>query len=245
MLRVLDLFSGIGGFSLGLERTGGFKTVAFCEIEDYPRRVLHKHWPDVPVFEDVRTLRASDVGPVDLICGGFPCQDLSTAGHQVGFSGERSSLYTEIMRLAGEIRPKWIIFENVTGLLTGNGGLWFSIFINDLAALRLDAEWHCIPASAVGAATHRDRVWVVAYPNGTVLEGSIFSKSPFLDSEESRRRQLARAVDACLPADDYARMRPYFDDVPEQMAQLKALGNAVVPVVVEAIGRAILEAGKA
>lgn len=79
-LRVLDLFSGIGGFSLGLERTGGFETVAFCEIDPFCRRVLAKHWPAVPCFEDVTKLRGEDVGPVDVICGGFPCQDISSAG---------------------------------------------------------------------------------------------------------------------------------------------------------------------
>src|SRR5688572_3765853 len=94
-LRVLDLFSGIGGFSLGLERTGGFRTVAFCEIEPYCRSVLKKHWPDVPCFEDVRELHAFDVGPVDVICGGFPCQDISIAGRGAGLAGTKSGLWSE------------------------------------------------------------------------------------------------------------------------------------------------------
>ena len=94
-MKVLDIFSGIGGFSLGLERTGGFKTVAFCEIEPYCRAVLRKHWPDVPIFEDVTKLGAADVGPVDVICGGFPCQDISVAGKQAGIDGERSGLWSE------------------------------------------------------------------------------------------------------------------------------------------------------
>ncbi len=87
MLRVLDLFSGIGGFSLGLERTGGFRTVAFCEIEPYCRAVLKKHWPEVPCFEDVRTIKGTDVGVCDVITGGFPCQDISTAGKMAGIIG--------------------------------------------------------------------------------------------------------------------------------------------------------------
>ena len=120
-MKVLDLFSGIGGFSLGLERTGGFETVAFCEIEEYPRRVLAKRWPDVPCYEDVRTLTAerlaADGIAVDVICGGFPCQDISTAGKGAGLAGERSGLWSEIARLVGELRPSYVIVENVSALL--------------------------------------------------------------------------------------------------------------------------------
>lgn len=97
-LTVLDLFSGIGGFSLGLERTGGFETKAFCEIDPFCRRVLAKHWPQVPCFDDVTTLRGEDVGPVDVICGGFPCQDISIAGRQAGIDGARSGLWGHLAR---------------------------------------------------------------------------------------------------------------------------------------------------
>lgn len=120
-LRVLDLFSGIGGFSLGLERTGGFETVAFCEIEEYPRRVLAKHWPKVPCYDDVRTLTAdrlaADGIAVDVICGGFPCQDISFAGRRAGLEGARSGLWGEYARLIGELRPRFVVVENVPGLL--------------------------------------------------------------------------------------------------------------------------------
>lgn len=172
-LRVLDLFSGIGGFSLGLERTGGFETVAFCEIEDYPRRVLAKHWPGVPCYDDVRTLTADallrDGIAVDVICGGFPCQDLSAAGKQAGMDGTRSGLWSEIARLMGELRPQYVVVENVSGLLSGPSeqpGGWFGRVLGDLAALGYDAEWNCIPASSIGAPHRRDRVWIVAYPQG-------------------------------------------------------------------------------
>ena len=98
-LRLLDLFSGIGGFSLGLESTGGFETVAFCEFDKHARQVLIKHWPKTKIYEDVRTLDAKKYrGPIDVVCGGFPCQDLSVAGKKEGFDGERSSLYTEMLR---------------------------------------------------------------------------------------------------------------------------------------------------
>lgn len=119
-LKVLDLFSGIGGFSLGLERTGGFETVAFCEIEEYPRKVLKKHWPEVPCFGDVTKLKGSDIGTVDVICGGFPCQDLSSAGRGKGIGeGTRSGLFRHMLRLANECGRPIIIFENVARLLSG------------------------------------------------------------------------------------------------------------------------------
>lgn len=167
MLRCLDVFSGIGGFSLGLERTGGFKTVAFCEIEAYPRAVLKKHWPSVVCFNDVRLLNRQvlemfDV-EVDVICGGFPCQDISLAGKGAGLAGERSGLWSEYHRLIQEIRPRYAIIENVSAL-RGRG---LDQVLRSLAAIGYDAEWHCIPASAVGAPHIRDRIWIVAHPRGS------------------------------------------------------------------------------
>jgi DNA (cytosine-5)-methyltransferase 1 len=171
--RVLSLFAGIGGFDLGLERTGGFRTVAFCEIDPFCRRVLAKHWPEVPCYEDVRTLTADTLARdgigVDVICGGFPCQDISTAGIGAGLDGERSGLWSEIARLAGELRPRYVIVENVAALL----GRGLDRVLGDLAEIGFDAEWHCIPASAVGAPHRRDRVWIVANPHGTGLEGRL------------------------------------------------------------------------
>ncbi len=164
MLSVLDLFSGIGGFSLGLECTGGFRTVAFCEIEPFPRAVLAKHWPEVPCYNDVRTLTAgllaADGIPVDVICGGFPCQDISVAGRGAGLDGQRSGLWFDYLRLIEEVRPRWVIIENVSALR--NRGL--GEVLSGLSALGYDAEWHCVPASAIGAPHQRDRVWILAYP---------------------------------------------------------------------------------
>lgn len=188
-MNVLDLFSGIGGFSLGLERAG-MRTVAFCEIDPYCRKVLAKHWPDVPIFGDIRNLSgkiiADAIGEfvweqsgrrdgssganssqprfngsqgIDLICGGFPCQDISVAGKGAGIEGNRSGLWSEYARIIGEVRPRYVIVENVAALL----GRGLERVLGDLAALGYDAEWHCIPASAVGAPHRRDRVWIVAH----------------------------------------------------------------------------------
>ena len=172
-MKVLDLFSGIGGFALGLEAVG-FETVAFCEIDPYAQKILKKNWPGVPIYDDVRRITAdrlvSDGIGVDVITGGFPCQDISAAGRQAGIDGERSGVWGECARLLGEIRPRYAIFENVTNLLAGDGGDWFKRVLWDISSVGYDAEWHCIPASAIGAFHHRDRVWIVAYPSSLKRE---------------------------------------------------------------------------
>ena len=163
-MNVLDLFSGIGGFSFGLQRAG-MRTVAFCEIDQYCRRVLAKHWPGVPCYPDVRELTAerlvADGISVDLVCGGFPCQDISLAGPGFGLAGARSGLWREFARLIRELEPRYVLLENVAALLARGLGE----ILGELATLGYDAEWHCIPASYVGALHRRDRVWIVAYPN--------------------------------------------------------------------------------
>jgi len=167
MLRVLDLFSGIGGFSLGLERTGGFETVAFCEYEPFPRAVLAKHWPNVPCFPDVRTLKGSDIdGPVDVICGGYPCQPFSTAGKRRGKEDDRH-LWPEFSRLVAELRPSWVIGENVAGHIS----MGLDDVLSDLEGQGYACRSFVIPACAVDAPHRRDRVWTVANASGMQRDG--------------------------------------------------------------------------
>ena len=171
MLKVLDLFSGIGGFSLGLERTGGFKTVAFCEIEEYPRRILAKHWPDVPIYEDVKELtherlEADGLGRIDLICGGYPCQPFSHAGERRGAEDDRY-LWPEVKRLMATVRPAWGVFENVAGHVS----MGLDEVLSDLEAEGYTGFPVVVPACAVNASHRRDRVWILAHRSELQCDG--------------------------------------------------------------------------
>lgn len=160
MLTYGTLFSGIDGFAVGFDRLGWdlrwqVEQDAFC------LDVLRHHWPHVPKHTDVSDVGADQLERVDLIAGGFPCQDISLAGAGAGIDGARSGLWSEYARIVGELRPRYVIVENVSALLARGMGR----VLGDLAALGYDAEWDCIPASAFGAPHQRDRLWIVAYPN--------------------------------------------------------------------------------
>jgi DNA (cytosine-5)-methyltransferase 1 len=156
----LGVFSrASGAFDLGFERAG-FETVWQVEIDEYCRRVLERHFPRAERFGDIRDCGAHNLKPVDVICGGFPCQDISTAGPQHGIDGKRSGLWGEMRRIICELRPRFVIVENVSALL--NGGL--ERVLGELAESGFDAEWDCLPAYSVGAPHRRDRVFICAYP---------------------------------------------------------------------------------
>lgn len=173
-MKVLSLFSGIGGLDLGFE-WAGFETVCFCEIEEFPRKVLNKHWPNVPIIEDVRNVTRESVPRVDVIIGGFPCQDISYAGTGAGIDydlstgeGTRSGLWWEYWRVIRELRPRYVVAENVAALT--NRGL--DTVLGSLAQIGYDAEWQIVSAASVGAPHIRERIFIVAYPqHGSVQVG--------------------------------------------------------------------------
>lgn len=154
-----SLFTGIGGIDLGLD-WAGMECAFQVEIEPYCRRVLQKHWPDVRRFEDVRTVGRTNLDYVDLIAGGFPCQDLSLAGKRKGEQGSRSTLWKEFYRIICDLRPRWVLAENVPGLLSANDGRFYGNILRDLAAGGYDAEWQVLPAAAFGAPHIRERVFI-------------------------------------------------------------------------------------
>jgi DNA (cytosine-5)-methyltransferase 1 len=166
-LRLLDTFSGIGGFSLAARWLGGFETVQFVELDPFCRRILKKHWPDVPIHQDICNFRPA-AGFADVIVAGFPCQDISIAGKQRGIKeGTRSGLFYELMRVICLVGPKYIVLENVAAIV--NGGL--DAVLGALAEAGYDCEWACIKASDVGACHQRDRWWCVAYAPDMLSNG--------------------------------------------------------------------------
>ncbi len=158
-MTVGSLFSGIGGLDLGLERAG-FEIRWQVERDPYCQRVLARHWPDVPCYDDITQIRGADLEPVDLLCGGFPCPPVSVAGKGLGDADDRW-LWPEFARLIREVGPRYVLVENVTGLLAHPRE--FGSVLGELAESGYDAEWDCIPAAAVGAPHRRDRLWIVAH----------------------------------------------------------------------------------
>lgn len=225
-MRVGSLFSGIGGLDLGLERAG-MEVAWQSEIDPYACRVLAKHWPDVPNLGDITTIEWKDVPRVDLICGGFPCQDISIAGSGAGLEGEHSGLWAEVAKAVGVLQPRFLLVENSPALpVRGLGDL-----LADLARLGYDAEWDCLPAAAFSARHLRARTWLVAYP---------FGERDGVEAEALFTR-WTRPVDGhWWPAEpDVGRVA---DGIPHRVDRLRALGNSVVPQVAEHIGRRLMEA---
>lgn len=244
MLKMLDLFSGIGGFSLAASWTGGIETVAFCEIEPYCQRVLKKHWPNVPIHSDIKELRGEDIGSVDIVCGGFPCQPHSCAGKRLASNDERD-LWSEYARIVCEIRPKWVVGENVEGLLSSESGRFFGRILRDLALLRYRTEWHCFPSAAVGTGHFRNRTFLLAF-NADLLNDCSFRKNkkfkeiafssgmygqilcPKWEKDKSTGRPYiaTRHREQFLHEPGICRVA---NGVPHRMDRLRGCGNAIVP----------------
>ena len=236
-LRILDLFSGIGGFSFAAERlVGGFQTTQFVERDQACQKVLAKHWPDVPIHSDIKDFHGSS-GQFDVITGGFPCQDISTAGKQLGLEGERSSLFYEVMRLLREIRPRFLLLENVGNLLSHKNGETFQEVLFQIAKAGYDAEWSIIPASDLGACHRRTRTWIVAYANSFNLQRCWTERQSIKHSPGEEERALWSSEGICRLNPNWRSyisepvLRRGDDGLSGRVDRLKQLGNAVVPHV--------------
>jgi DNA (cytosine-5)-methyltransferase 1 len=231
-VRVLDLFSGIGGFSLGLERAG-MTTVAFCEIEPYLQGELKRNFPGVPIYDDVRTvtadrLRADGITGIDLVCGGFPCQPFSCAGKQLGTLDDRH-LWPEMFRIIQELRPTWVIGENVAGFI----GMALDDVCDDLADAGYETQPIVIPACAVESRQRRDRVWILSH----AVQGN-----KELGRDISRGGRFAKQVSRHPPCQQESEppMVALVDGIPPWMAALQGYGNSVHPRIPEIIGKTIM-----
>lgn len=235
MLRHYCLFSGIGGFALGLRWAGGFETVGFCEIDPYCRRVLAKHWPGVPIHDNIRTLDPAAIGPVDIVTGGFPCKQTSVAaaihGKRVGLDGQDSGLWWEYLRLVRAIRPAWVVVENPPGVNT-----WAGEITGGLASLGYRVARREFSAAGLGAPHARKRIvfisnrdgkgLAVAWPAGSSQIAALPWPAPSRDLWRTDQSGTLRMDDG----------------LPDRMERIVSLGNAFMPQKAEAIGRAILEA---
>lgn len=263
---------------LGLERAG-MKIVWQVEIDDWCTKVLEKHWPGVKRYGDVKEINGEELERVDLVCGGFPCQPASTAGKRKGLVDNRW-LWSEFYRIVRQVRPRWVLAENVPGLLSVNSGQAFGEVVGDLASSGYTIEWDCIPAIAVGAPHIRDRVWIVANSDGDG-EGRLSEEFQAGEYEPSRNGEISDTYCPDEGAQEYRSGRPIkeenrgeslrdepgrfhnifripgdfggfewwstepdlgrvVDGVPHRLDRLRGLGNAVVPQVVEWIGRRII-----
>lgn len=241
MITFGSLFAGIGGIDLGLERAG-----MVCkwqvEIDDYASKVLAKHWPNVARFRDVRECGSGNLPYVDLVAGGFPCQDISYAGRGAGLDGKRSGLWYEFARIIGEIRPRYVLVENVPALLArGIGNV-----LGSLASFGYDAEWDCIPAAAIGAPHRRDRIFIVAHTQSIQFQEQPYAGIDGIGYTSARiisRQSALLALGTCLGNNAQTgiwstepAVGRVADGVSYRMDRLKGLGNAVVPQIAEFLG---------
>ena len=240
-LQHLDLFSGIGGFSLGLESAGLAKTVAFCDIDNFCQKVLKKHWPEVPIFSDIKELtyeklKANGINNIDIITGGYPCQPFSVAGRKKGEEDPRH-LWPEYFRLVKELRPTWVIGENVSGHIK----LGLDTVLENLESEGYSARTFSISAASIGANHKRERVWILANSKSSNRDEYEINKEhgkPEAQKIFGNRSCLSGVSSRWEVEPDVGRVA---DGLPDTMDRLKSLGNSVVPQIPFLIGSCIKE----
>jgi len=252
VMKFGSLFTGIGGIDLGLE-WAGMECAWQVEIDDYCQKVLHKHWPDVPKYRDIREVGGHNLEPVDIIVGGFPCQPFSNAGKQRGKKDDRY-LWPEMLRVIRDIQPTWVLGENVTGIIR----MALDTVLSNLEGEGYSCQTFVIPACGINARHKRDRVWIVAH-SGSIAErrlsigtqeeesGADVSGENVSDSNSARKLQPKRSFKkfrGWVGNGSWWDVEPNVgrvaDGVPNRLDRLKCLGNAVVPQVVAEIGQAIM-----
>ena len=272
-LKHLDLFSGIGGFSLGLEATGGFETVAFCDYDSYCQKILRKHWPWVTIYDDIKELNHEKLNSnghtkIDIITGGYPCQPFSVAGRQQGEKDPRH-VWPEYFRLIKELRPTWVIGENVSGHVK----LGLDTVLENLESEGYSARTFSISASSIGANHQRERIWIVANSGCSWGSGSefqrkneneikkenanqfersssssqsnmVYSDSERLEKWESIGENFSQEYQTLIGADWWS-IEPdvgrVANGIPKRVDRLKSLGNSLVPHIPYYIGMSILQ----
>jgi len=265
-LSVLDLFSGIGGFSLGLESTGKFKTIGFCEKDKFCQKVLQKHWPDTPIYEDIKKLDGTKI-KADVITGGFPCQSISIAGKQKGKNDNRF-LFPEMLRVIKETQARWIIGENVQNLLNISNGEILQGIHNDLEAIGYEVQTFSISASSQGAWHKRQRIWIIANTNTrlsfrenkeiqtrgiTSNNGStnVANSNNIRTQVQTKGKHTSFKMFGSQSKKSWWKTFSEFYRIPDGLQygldkdrtnRIKALGNAIVPQIATEIGKAIIKA---
>ena len=259
-LKHLDLCSGIGGFALGLQSTGYFKAIGFCEIDPFCQKVLKKNFPGVPIYNDIKEFKPNDEGiKADIVTSGFPCQPFSVAGKQKGKDDNRN-LWKETFRIIKESRPTWFIGENVGGIVK----LYLDTILEDLESEGYSTRCFSISASSIGAKHRRERIWIVSYSNsrmrggrGTIGESGTDQEREFSTTQEKSECQTqnlwsktigCNALSGETENENWWQTFSKFHRIPDGISyeldkdrakRIKGLGNAIVPQIPYYIGQVI------
>ena len=252
LMTFLSLFAGIGGFDLGLERAG-MKCIGQVEIDTFCQDVLKKHWPNVKLFGDIYNVKGDEFGKVDVICGGVPCQPASTAGKRKGVADNRW-LWPEAFRIVRKIKPTWCLFENVCGIISLERGMVFDSLLSELEGYGYEVQTFCIPACAVNAPHKRDRIWIIGHSKDKISSDSDSKYcQEYIGRDQFRHErkkmsfrwsiyESAWEENWITIATRFCRVDDGFPKGMDRTNRLKALGNSVIPQIVEKIGKAIIYA---